>query len=193
MSLTFDQERHEYRWNGAVVPSVTQVLAPLYDFGGIPRDVLARKASIGTATHLACELIDQGQELDPESIDPAVAPYVDAYRRFLDESKPTVIACEQRVFHPMLRYAGTLDRVYEIDGRRLLVDLKTTAEIHAAVGVQLAGYLGTWQELKPSMERAALQLRNDGTYRLVTFSDQGDWPLFLSLLNLHRWKTKHAR
>ena len=54
--LTFDPEKHEYRINGVLVPSVSQILAPLYDFSKIPRDVLERKRQIGTAIHKAIEL-----------------------------------------------------------------------------------------------------------------------------------------
>ena len=186
--LTFDDPSHTYRWNGAIVPSVTQILRPLSDFSDIPPAILERKRAIGVAVHKACELIDHGT-LDAATISPEIAGYVVAYREFLITKRPEWLFNESQVFNPSYRYAGTLDRAGSLDGPALL-DLKTGPE-SAAIGVQLAAYLKA-ATMPPDTRRYSLHLRDDGTYRLCEHTDRNDWPLFLSLLNLHNWKAKHA-
>ena len=186
--LTFDEAAHAYRWNGLLVPSVTQILRPLYDFSAIHPAVLENKRQIGTAVHLTCELIDQGT-LDAASISPEIAGYVVAYREFLQAKRPEWAMVEARHYNPSFQYAGTLDRAGDMDGPALL-DVKTGPE-SAAIGVQLAAYQKA-ANLPPNTRRYSLHLRADGTYRLIEHTDRNDWPLFLSLLNLHNWKVKHA-
>ena len=49
--LTFDPVKHEYRDGDRVIPSVTQILAPLSDFSFVDADVLsaAQEFEIGRA------------------------------------------------------------------------------------------------------------------------------------------------
>lgn len=189
--LEFNEERHEYRHRGRVVPSVTQVLSPLYDFSRVDPEVLARKAAIGTAVHRACELLDRGERLDPDSIDPEVAPYVVQYAGFHDAMRPRVLANEQQVYHAGLGYAGTLDRVYDIGGETLVVDLKTTAAAEPAHGVQLAAYDAALPAGGKPRRRAVLLL-HPHEWRIKEFSGADDWPVYVSLLTLHRWRAKNA-
>lgn len=193
MRLDFDPAAHEYRLDGALVPSVTQVIASLYDHSAIPSWVLDRKAAIGTAVHLACELDDDG-ELDEESVDPVVAPYLGAWRLFRKESGAEILLNEHQLGDPVLRYAGTCDRVIRYRGALWAVDLKTTVAMDPAIGVQLAGYarLVNQSGLVGACEkRAAVQLRNDGTYRFSPFESPDDERCFLSLLNVAHWRSKH--
>jgi hypothetical protein len=187
--LRFEEASHTYSLGGHKVPSVTQVLAPLSNFDGIPRDVLAAKAKLGTDVHFACQLHDE-DDLDEASVDDAVAPYLVAYRRFLAESKAKLVLNEVRVFDSVYRYAGTLDRVFYLSGHLTLVDLKTCIVTPHSVGPQTAAYLHALR--RPDVtRRAALRLRPDGTYRLDLLADANDWATFLSCLTIHRHLEKH--
>lgn len=189
--LTFDEPSHTYRIDGQRVPSVTQVLAPLQDFGGVPPEVLARKAALGTDVHLACELDDAG-ELDDGATDPMVMHYVRAWRAFRRDTGADVVMCEQRLGHAGLRYAGTLDRVVRTrTDEHLLIDLKTSVCMTPVYGVQLAGYqmlLESSGLSVPGLQRKGLQLRPDETYRLITYNNTQDRPCFMGLLALANWK-----
>lgn len=187
--LTFDPVAHVYRFMGAVVPSVTQVLAPLVDFSGVPRAVLAAKADLGTRVHEACHYFDE-DDLDEESVEADVDPYLQAWKKFKTETGAQVLACEQRVFDPLHMYAGTLDRVLMLDGHRTLVDLKTCISCPAAVGPQTAAYMQALGDMSIT-RRAALRLRPDGTYRLDLLSSPDDWAVYLSCLTLNRFLEKH--
>lgn len=194
IDLEFDPGSHVYRLGGAVVPSVTTIIRPLQDFGAVPAGVLAQKAALGTAVHLACELDDAG-ELDDGETDPVVMGYVNGWRRFLRDTEARVLMCEQRLAHAGLRYAGTLDRVLVgargRHGLAMLVDLKTSVQMAPSFGVQLAGYqllLESAHPELPPLSREGLQLRADGTYHLQPYRNPNDRPCFMGLLAVHHWK-----
>jgi len=188
-SLTFDETSHVYRSGGNVVPSVTQVLSPLVDFSGIPEHVLDAKRQLGQKVHLACQLDDE-DDLDEASVEQQVAPYLAAYRAFRRDTGATVLLNEQRVFDPLMLFAGTLDRVLGLNGAKWLVDLKTCISCPIAVGPQTAAYLRALAD--PSVtHRGALRLRPDGTYRLDALTDPNDWACFMACLTLRRFKESH--
>lgn len=196
MRLDFDPIDHAYFLDGVRVPSVTQLIDPLYDFTGIPPETLRRKAAIGTAVHAASELID-ADDLDDESVDPAIEGYLDGYRKFLDEVQPELLQSEQKIAHPVWRYAGTLDRLWRIEGCLAIGDLKTVAarDPSPLIGVQLAAYDLLRQYGDDAPEKAlrfALQLKPDGTYKLHQYTEQDDYRMFMSLLTIHHWRAQHA-
>ncbi len=187
--LTFDEDRHEYRLLGGVVPSVTQILRPLVDFAGIPKTVLDAKRDLGQRVHFACQLDDE-DDLDEASVEEDVAPYLAAWRKFRRDTGAVVFLNEARVADPILLYAGTLDRGIELNGERWLIDLKTCISTPLAVGPQTAAYLRALGDTSVT-HRGALRLRPDGTYRLDRLTGADDWACFMACLTLHRFKESH--
>lgn len=194
MMLEFNEEKHEYRHGGRVVPSVTQIISPLYSFDGIPESVLNAKRDLGRAVHTACEFDDQ-DDLDEDTISDAIRPYLGAYRAFKRDVQPTLVLNEQKLFNPKHRYAGTIDRRYLIRGELWTVDLKTTASMSPAVGVQLAAYDRLVEEAgeRAGSKMAALQLKPDGSYKFHPFNNPSDFPVFLSLLTIHNWRAQNGK
>lgn len=189
--LTFDATAHRYYWHGQPVPGVTTILAPLTDLSRVSESVLRAASEFGTAVHLACELDDKGT-LDEAALDPHLQPYLDAWRRFCREWEVEWSGIEQRVFHPKLRYAGTLDRKGIARGRRSIVDIKSSTQLYASVGPQLAAYARADDEvLGAQAQRVAVQLKGDGTYHAQIYTDPSDWPVFCSLLTLRTWCARH--
>lgn len=187
--LTFDERTHTYRAGTDLVPGVTSILRPLVDFGQISPVVLAAKADLGRRVHTACEFDDDG-DLDEVSVEEDVAPYLAGWRAFRRHTGATVVLNEVRVFHPALMYAGTLDRVMQLNGAKWLIDLKTCIATPLAVGPQTAAYLRALND--PTVtHRAALRLRPDGTYRLDPLTGPDDWSCFMACLALHRFKENH--
>lgn len=196
--LTFDEPSHTYRYQGKEVPSVTQLLdTALYNFAMVPEDLLQAAADRGTAVHLATELYDQ-DDLDESSLQPEWVPYLDAWKKFRAESGFEIDFIERKVFHPTLHYAGTIDRGGRMNKQRWLLDLKTTSTVSHAAGVQLAAYEKAARENDEiykgtrKIHRGVVQLKNNGTYRLVPFKEESDWNTFVALLNIHNWKKNHG-
>jgi hypothetical protein len=196
--LQFDQPTHTYTLDGVRVPSVTQVLKPLYNFEGIPLATLNAKARLGTAVHRACELLDN-DDLDEESEEgrAALAPlagYLAGYKKFKSDMRPKLLANEQLLHHPVHRYAGQIDRSYAFEGHVWDVDLKSTVSMSPIVGLQTAAYtemLRAQGRTVPA-RRGALQLFPDGKYKLHEFKDPTDFSVFLSLLTVQRFKERFS-
>lgn len=188
--LAFDEATHTYRWRGAIVPSVTQVLRPLIDLSGIPPAVLEAKRDLGTRVHAACQFDAEG-DLDEATVEDDVAPYLEAWRRFIAESGAEILSSERRVFNPLYGYAGTLDLELDINGGRWIVDIKTSIATPLSTGPQTAAYAAARNE--PSRRRAALRLRPDGTYRFDQLQAPDDWSVFLACLTLHRYYRESHR
>lgn len=192
--LLFDEPSHTYTVGGIVVPSVTQIIAPLYSFEGIPEAILNAKRDLGRAVHTACEYDDDG-DLDEDTVSDQVRPYLEAYRAFRRDTGAEVVLNEQRLYNPKHRYAGTIDRRFLIARELWTVDLKTTASMSPAVGVQLAAYDRLVEEAgeRADSKMGALQLKPDSSYKLHPFSSPADFPVFLSLLNVYNWRAKNAK
>lgn len=81
-------------------------------------------AARGSDVHRVAEALHLGQVVE---YDPEIEGYVTQYRRFLEDFEPEFLLAEAPVYNLTYRYAGTLDGVAVIDGKRVVVDLKTTA------------------------------------------------------------------
>lgn len=198
--LTFDEARHEYHYDGVLVPSVTGILKPLVDYSGINPDVLARASALGTMVHQTTELHDLGV-LDEDDLDPILRPYLDGWKLFRHEVGFVPDTIEKRMYHPLHRYCGTSDRTGAIRGVKAVVDIKKMMTLGPVIGPQLAAYKEMHNLEGAGIEkRFALGLRPDGTYRLQEFTDPSDLPCFMSLLTVMRaqetiqkWRAKHGK
>lgn len=188
---TFTAAGHEYMLGDRLVPSVTQsmALAGLDPYARVPRRYLVRAAAIGTAVHQATHFLDEG-DLDLDSLDPAIVGYVLAWQRFKQEKDFSPIEIERRGIsigeNGELPFGYCLDRIGVLAGKETLVDLKTPKKISAFMelcyGVQTAGYC---RGSNFDGARASVQLREDGTYKLIPHAnDARDFRRWQSALEL---------
>lgn len=189
--LTFDEATHTYRMHGTVVPSVTTILKPLSNFSAIPAGVLAAASAFGTAVHKATELHDLGT-LDFSLLDPALEPYLDAWVKFSRDYEVQWTDIESRVYHPAMRYAGTLDRRGIVQNHMTTLDIKSSVVLYPSVGPQLAAYKAA-KGIDAALDvRMGVQLKADGTYFAKTYTNRMDWPLFASLMTTRNWCAEHS-
>lgn len=91
------------------------------------KDARWRKSSEATArgsdVHRAAEQLAYGET---PQVDPEIMPYVDQFSRFLDEHQPVFELAEAPVYNLTYHYAGTLDAVVTVAGRKCVLDMKTT-------------------------------------------------------------------
>ena len=190
MTLEFEELSHTYAWDGARVPSVTTVIRPLEAYSRMSEEMLRPYAERGTAVHSMTEKWDN-DECDLAEIDHSLYGYLTAWIDFRSDHDFQPIAIEQRLYHGGRGFAGTIDRVGRVRGRISVVDIKTSAKLGPAIGVQLAGYkeLWNWNERRDehAYGRYAVQLAGDGTYRLMEYDCPLDVETFYGCLAIHNW------
>lgn len=195
--LTFDPAAHEYRWNGAVIPHVTGIIAHLTSYDRVPPDVLERARQQGQAVHKMVEL-DCKDDLDIDTLPAWLRGHHDAWNRFKGETGFKPWASEQYLYHPRMGYAGTLDlagNMPKLAGSKpAIIDVKRSFFAGPAIGLQTAAYLDAWNANFPEhklAQRYALRLDANGKYRLELYEDRDDHAAFLACLQQLRWKEKH--
>jgi len=180
--IEFEESTHTYWVDGTVYPSVTQIMSAI----GLVRPYTGDPwyGERGTACHVAAVLFDQGI-LDPESVDPAISGFLDAYARFKRETGMEWEYTEKRFHHPVYRFCGTIDRALP------LVDLKST---NSACDLQLSFYgeLLRANGIDPGRTSYFLHLREDGSYRLAPYKfNRRDTNICLAAASLFHWRKEH--
>ena len=186
---SFDEPSHVYRDpSGAVLDSVTTIIAPLTDYGSVPAAILEFARERGGHVHRACELHDS-DDLVMDTLDIRLLPYVQAWQQFRKDYPCTWEHVERPEWSPILRYAGTPDRrgVFLRERKRLVLEIKATAVTMPSVAVQLSGYDLT--EEPRADELWVVRLRKDGRYRRAVMPAVHG--TFLSCLNIFNWKRKN--
>lgn len=183
-SVAFDVEKHEYD-QGKLWP-VTTVIREA-GFMGATDFYTEEGRERGSAVHLACQYHDEG-DLDMDSLDPAIQPYVSAYIRFKADNgfDPTWIECPIKDARGL--YAGRPDRILTTRPRSLW-DLKT-GSIESWHCLQSAAYVAMLED-PFSYSRFALYLSRDGRYSVREHPKAeyiADLNVFLSALNCLNWK-----
>lgn len=168
--LEFSPNRHTYHLDGVKLPSVSRILrvtgiAP--DLSHIPPDVLRRAADRGRAVH-AC--VEHWDDITRDDWTPRTTPYLIAYQRFLDDTGFEPMYHEVKIASVVHKYAGRLDMVGWLWGKRTLIDLKATKNVHPKIRWQLWAYRIGWNEMHPDQpiqEGFGLQVTRSGRYDLV--------------------------
>lgn len=127
--IEYIEEAHLYLYDGVIIPSVSQILHEKVfpkKYNGVPRWILERKADYGTEVHSLIEKIEQGQEYEASSI--YIQESIGQYEKLKEKNNFKVVEQEQIVCYQGL-YAGRFDMIIEMDGKRCLCDIKTTAEL----------------------------------------------------------------
>ena len=185
-NLKFDPHGHVYtlrnedgtEWRR--LPSVTEIIKSvgLINFTGIDSEILSRAADFGTAAHQACHLDDLG-DLDEQSLDENLKPYLKAWRAFKGDM--VFDAIEQPLYHPVWGFAGTPDRIKE----NTIWDLKTGTTVYPSTAIQLAGY-AILADI-PTARRLAVQLLPTGKFKVTEYTDRKDREIFLAALAVYKW------
>lgn len=138
--LIFYDESHSYTVDGQELPSVSELTRFISRelYSDINQTVLDRAADRGTRVHKVTEALDKYGEAE---CDDDILPYLQAYLEFRKKHKCEWQHIEKAMYHPDLLYAGTLDRIGTMDGENVILDIKTTSQIHTvSVTAQLTLY-----------------------------------------------------
>jgi CRISPR/Cas system-associated exonuclease Cas4 (RecB family) len=194
VNLTYNDERHEYRADGAIIPSVTQVLAS----EGFIDTTFMNEAGRdrGSMVHLANKYLLEDR-LDENTLDPRIIPYVDGTRQFIADMdfKPQII--EKNMAHPVYLYGLTPDTVgtvRQFGDELVLIDWKTGAK-HPATVIQMAAYIEGLKANGIEVKHVyIIYLKDDGTYKpeLVKVTRK-EINIFIYALTCMNWKNNNIK
>jgi hypothetical protein len=148
-------------------------------------------SEMGTYVHSSVEERIKGI---PSEISPIQLVGFDAWR---EVHKPEFILCESTVYNRTEGYAGTMDFMAEIEGRNIIVDVKTGKQVYPEVALQLCAYAhgewcdeGTGREAPlPRIDGAAvLHLRPRGYKFIPVRIDEEVWRSFQYVKEAFRWQ-----
>lgn len=184
--LQFNAERHEYTVNGVIIPSVTTVLSSI--LGGPPDTHNVRAAAErGTIVHETVAL-DLAGDLDEESVDPQVQPYLAAARLFCRECEFKPMIWEARLYSAAHGFAGTLDCY----GDGIVLDWKAGAK-RPQYALQTCAYQILAEESGlPVKRRMVVYLKDTGAYEVELHKNASDRADFLALLRVFRLKERFS-
>ncbi len=184
--LVFNPEKHQYFLNDLPLPSVTTILS---DMGFIDKQWFTDYGRTrGQFVHLACELDDKG-ELDEETLDSALLPYLTAWRSFKHDTGFKIEAIEKPVASELYRFAGMLDRLGIMNKQDYVLDIKSGA-VSPWTALQLAAY-----EVAENrrLNRIAVQLMETGKYKIHSYTDRQDRQIFLAALSCWHWQRNNTK
>lgn len=154
--LTFLDSRFYWTDDNQFLPSVTTILeaypkgANFYQWlkeNGTEADVIRDEAgATGSIVHGLTEQYDKGETVslldDNGNINLKLNEWA-MFERYVDFStrfNPEHELIEQNFINAKFGYAGTIDRVCMLDGKRMLIDIKTSGSIYPSYWLQLAAY-----------------------------------------------------
>jgi len=186
--FTFDPEGHVYKVNGVSLPSVTSVLP--YNYRGNNEAAMLK----GTYVHDMCRLYLE-DNLDEESLDPALIPYLDAFKKFLNDSKGMGITgvfdiksgaktpCVELQVSAYIELANN-GVPMEAPKAMPVLEMPFYSPIHNFAGTPDIIII----DRKPATEGFALYLKDNGRYNLSPIKDiRRNLETFLCFLRTKRW------
>jgi hypothetical protein len=218
--LTLLDSRFYTTEEGGWVPSVTTILEAYpkdYHFykwlkengeeADAIRDAAGRR---GSNVHAMTEAYDAGAEVTLLTEDGRVAWRLDEwamferYVEFSQKYNPGILQSEQNYVSQWLGFAGTIDRIIQLNGKTILMDIKTSNMVHETYWLQLAAYrellrhvggvevqeVGVlWLNAKTRGEGRGGAIQGKGWQLLTKDDTSDDWELFKHTQAL--WKAKN--
>lgn len=195
-NIKFSPLTHDYfDENDNVVPSVSQIIqfvSPMYD--GPCVEILERiekQAALGTEVHKLLELYDVGDQKYESYLNDEKYGYLLQWEIFMRDHNIEIIPdyIERIVYHPRLKYAGTVDRVVSINNKNYVLDIKTGKK-KKHHGLQTAGYAMALSDQCVDNHilihgRLAVYLQPDG-YEIARHNDT-DYEAFSGLVHFYHW------
>ncbi|MAF80364.1 hypothetical protein CL629_04800 [bacterium] len=131
-------------------PALYYFYAKMPSFGAAEQ-MKNQSAVEGTLVHDTIEGLLTGKT---PVISPSIQASVDSFVRFLDEKQIQVDPnyVEYRLHHPEHRYAGTLDAIATIGGKKGIMDIKTSQAIYRDYGLQTSAYMAAMKPLIPELQ-----------------------------------------
>ena len=106
----------------------------------VPWKYAEKKRDLGSLFHDLAEQIAAGVPVSVDVFEPEIRTYVEAFLEWVKTSQVEYEALECAVFSREHGYAGTMDAIVNLGGRKLVLDYKTGKDVYDEVALQLAAY-----------------------------------------------------
>lgn len=193
--LVLDKETHKYSLDGKSIPGANEIMQEeglSVDFSTVNQDLLENNRAFGSAIHRICELNDKN-DLDMSSVSPYALPYLEAWRRFIEENKVEIIENEMGVYSERYWYSGTLDRIIKMRGMYYVLDIKTGAGKYPVQTIVTAGYRNAYNEMKKDCIKKSIILHLTATgYKLGLEEKPSDLSIFLSAATMVNYRRRNG-
>ncbi len=143
----------------------------------------------GTTIHSIVEAWKHSQSY-LDSVPDKFNGYAQAFYKFLQDHKMSIVTHERSVKSDLYKYAGTLDLLVKRNGNELptIVDIKTGKDIYPESFLQLSAYKQALKEEGQEVDgMMVILLGEDGGYKME-FKSEDYLDQFLACLKLYRWK-----
>jgi hypothetical protein len=137
------------------------------------------------------EMVDL-RGVDAEMLNKATAAY-NAFHEWAMGAKFNLMKSEHLLISEKHQFGGQID-VAAVQGRRAIIDLKTSNGVYEDHKIQIAAYANLWNEnypQEPIENHYILQLGKDGGFAYYLLPDsviEAGWQAFLHLRGLHDLK-----
>ena len=152
-----------------------------------------KAGDIGTTVHNAVEMWIKGEYI-PE-MDEQATKMFENFKDWATKNKVKFLESEKKMYSREFWFAGTADFVCEIDGKKLIGDLKTSSGIYLEAFYQCAGYRIMLEEMgETGFEGSVVvNIKKTGVFNeekdvRFRYDYEGDKNAFLSALTLYRNK-----
>lgn len=136
--LEFKEETHEYFKNGKKIPCVSEIISFISQkvYQDIEEETLDRASVKGLKVHRAIEDLEKYGDY---SLELEYEDYMLSYKKFKKLEDVKILKQEQVLATD--EFGGTYDIYAKLNGKLVLIDIKTTSKIHnILLKLQLAGY-----------------------------------------------------
>lgn len=182
----FVEDPHGYFDGAEPIPSPSSVFQDLALVD--TRFFTSSSRARGRAVHAGLHFALKGT-LDWRTLEQELHGYVTSGLRLVGLLKPLITRFETPRMHKFLRFAGTCDIEWELDGWRWTVDWKS-CKVPKVTRYQTAAYEMLARAETPLFnrwKRAAVELQYDGSIaNLIRFDDHTDGTAWLNLLGAYR-------
>ena len=185
MSFTYNEESRIHTLNGKVIPSVSNIVAPLSrDYSKAHPGKLAHKKDLGIAFH-ECIRLFLNNDLAEGSIDDDLKYPMQQFQRFYEQTlmEEQIIAIEQPFCNKKLKYCGKPDLVTD----DCVYDWKLRKYDPVCDSLRMAGYVGLLKDFPPKW-KVVVEFSLSGNYRVHEADKKQTWPMFVTMLKFYQKK-----
>ena len=152
------------------------------------RKLLSSAGDFGTILHGLIEKLIKGEPY-VEPVHPKLKEAIGQFLKWVKDNDVKFNGSERKIYSKKYNYAGTLDFLATINGKKVLGDLKTSSGVYDEMSLQLAAYQNAMQEeFGVGIDRSVIiRCGKDGSFEVAEITEfEKNFEAFICALGLHR-------